>query len=242
MNQLALMTGVDIPIGELQITLHQPSIKEISLIGETEFFSGLSCLCIDKNTLSNQDKSLLGTSTNFQIFMAVMSSPQEIEKKQQTLQVLMLLFPEYKVFFTPLSLVISKDSETHTIDDSNFSILQKILKSVFCLNGGRDGLPEYNPKGKRAQEIAEKLMRGRQRTAEEKAKNGGGSMLAQYLSVITVGIQSMSLDRAMMLTVYQIYDLIERYSRYTNWDIDIKSRLAGAKMDSDPPNWMENIH
>ena len=30
--RLALMTGVDIPIQELQLILHQPTIKEISLM------------------------------------------------------------------------------------------------------------------------------------------------------------------------------------------------------------------
>ena len=32
--RLALMTGVDIPVPELQIAIHQPTIEEISLIGE----------------------------------------------------------------------------------------------------------------------------------------------------------------------------------------------------------------
>ena len=75
-------------------------------------------------------------------------------------------------------------------------------------------------------------MRGRQRAAEQNAKSDGGSTLAQYLSVITVGISSMSLNDAMNLTIYQLYDLVERYSRYINWDIDIRSRLAGAKGES----------
>ena len=42
--KLALMTGVDIPIPECQITLHQPTIKEISMIGEEDFFIGVQCL------------------------------------------------------------------------------------------------------------------------------------------------------------------------------------------------------
>jgi hypothetical protein len=41
----------------------------------------------------------------------------------------------------------------------------------------------------------------------------------------------MSLSEAMKLTMYQMYDLMERYSLYMNWDIDIRSRLAGAKPD-----------
>jgi hypothetical protein len=44
------------------------------------------------------------------------------------------------------------------------------------------------------------------------------------------------------LTMYQIYDLMERYSLYTNWDLDIRSRLAGGKPDSKPDNWMKIIH
>jgi hypothetical protein len=46
----------------------------------------------------------------------------------------------------------------------------------------------------------------------------------------------------MNLTIFQLYDLIERYSLYINWDIDIRSRLAGAKAEGQPDNWMKNIH
>ena len=56
--RLALVTGVDIPIPSCQLVVHQPSIKEISMIGETDFFVGVQCLNIDKNLL-NQDKSII---------------------------------------------------------------------------------------------------------------------------------------------------------------------------------------
>jgi hypothetical protein len=52
----------------------------------------------------------------------------------------------------------------------------------------------------------------------------------------------MSLNDAINLTLYQFYDLIERYSLYINWDIDIRSRMAGAKGDKPIENWMKNIH
>lgn len=35
---LALFTGVDIPVPELQIIIHQPTIKEISMVGEKPFY------------------------------------------------------------------------------------------------------------------------------------------------------------------------------------------------------------
>ena len=73
--RLALMTGIDIPIPELQTVIHQPSIKEISMIGEQDFFIGIQLLCINKN-IYVQDESLLANTTNFQIFMAMMNEKQ----------------------------------------------------------------------------------------------------------------------------------------------------------------------
>jgi hypothetical protein len=32
--RLALMTGIDIPISEINMSVHQPTLKEISYIGE----------------------------------------------------------------------------------------------------------------------------------------------------------------------------------------------------------------
>lgn len=39
--RLALMSGIDIPVPECQLTIHQPRLKEIALIGESDFFSGI---------------------------------------------------------------------------------------------------------------------------------------------------------------------------------------------------------
>jgi hypothetical protein len=99
----------------------------------------------------------------------------------------------------------------------------------------------FNPANDEARAIAEKLMRGRQRVA---AQNGSSNsdVFSQYISILTVGLNSMSLQDMMNLTMFQLYDLIERYSLYVNWDIDIRSRLAGGKPDKTPDNWMKNIH
>jgi hypothetical protein len=59
---------------------------------------------------------------------------------------------------------------------------------------------------------------------------------------MTIGINSMSLADCLNLTLYQLLDLVERYSLYVNWDIDIRARLAGASPDDSPENWMKNIH
>ena len=81
----------------------------------------------------------------------------------------------------------------------------------------------------------------RKRVAELNG-SADASIFSQYLSILTIGLSSMSLQELMELTMFQLYDLVERYQLYINWDIDIKSRLAGAKPDERPENWMKNIH
>lgn len=239
-TRLALMCGTDFPVPECQLTIHQPRIKEIALIGEADFFSGIQCLCLNK-TMFVQDETLLETTNNFQIFMTVMSEKEAIEKKVAVQQVCTLMFPQFKVAFTPRSMLFMGDGQTITIDENNFEFLQAAITSICCLKTGPMDQQSFNPANEQAKKIADKLMRGRQRVAAQKGESNT-SLFSQYLSTITVGINSMSLQDAMDLTMFQLYDLVERYMLYLNWDMDIRSRLAGAKPDSQPENWMKNIH
>ena len=240
-NRLALMTGIDIPIPECKLIVHQPTLTDIAFIGETDFFVGMQCLCISKNMVV-QDESLLESTNNFQIFMTVMSQNETKDKKEATMQVFSLLFPNYKVMVTPRSLIFSSKGETTTVDENNFEILQNVLKEIFCFNTGPMDQQAFNPGDAKSREIAQKLMRGRQRVAAQQQSHGdSGSAFSKYISILTIGAHIDFLC-AMKLTMFQLYDLIERYYLYTNWDIDVKTRLAGGKPDSKPDDWMKSIH
>lgn len=238
--RLAMICGTDLPLPQFQITIHQPRIEEISLIGENIYFTGAQCLTLSKNMFVIQGKEALGDITNFQIFMMVMSDKEAKDKKDATLQTLQLLLPEYKVLITPRSLVLSSDNGNITIDENNFDDFQNILKLVFCSKNGPMDQQSFNPQGNKAQEIAQKLMRGRDRIAKEKNATNS-STITQYLSILTVGLH-LSLNVLKTYTLFQLYDLIERYGLYSDWDIDIRSRLAGGKPDNHPENWMKNLH
>lgn len=239
-NRLALMCGTDIPVPECQIVIHQPRLKEISYIGETDFFTGIQYLCLNKSMFV-KDESALEDISNFQIFMTIMSEKETIEKKKAVQQVFTLIFPDYKVFLTPRSITISQGQETFLIDENNFEYLQAALSDICCLKTGPMDQQSFNPHDAKAREIAEKLMRGRQRVAAQKGETNI-SIFTQYLSILTVGLGSMSLKDLSDLTMYQLYDLVERYMLYVNWDMDVRCRLAGGKPDSQPDNWMKNIH
>ena len=238
--RLALMTGSDIPIPECQLTIHQPTLKEISLIGEDIFFKAVQCLTLNKSMFV-QDKDVLESINNFQIFMTIMSEKETVDKKEAVKQLFLIIFPQYHVMFTPQSLIFTKsESDNVIVDENNFDFLQRAMRAVFCSKDGPMDQQAFNPANAKAQEIAQKLMRGRQRVAEQNG-SAQASIFSQYLSALSIGIHVSLLDLE-NYTMFQLLDSLERYSLYTNWDIDIRSRLAGAKVDKQPDNWMKNIH
>lgn len=239
--RLSLICGTDILIPECNLVAHQPRIKEISFIGESDFFIGAQTLCLHK-TMFIEDKTILDSINNFQIFMTIMLQDETKDKKANILNVLNLLFPSYKVNVTPNSLLFIKEGVPPiTVDGNNFEALQEVLRLIFCMHNGPMDQQAFNPANDKAREIAQKLMRGRQRVAAQNG-NSNVSVFSQYMSILTIGLGSMSLQDLTNLTMFQLYDLMERYTLYTAWDLDVRQRLAGGKPEGTPDNWMKNIH
>lgn len=248
---LQLMTGVDIPAPEFETIIHQPSIIEISRVGELAYFSAIQTLCFNKKVLmadNSQGSSSLANMSDFQIFMTLVSdqrSDPDGKLKNNLVNALTLHFPYYIMQFLPNGLYFNnvRDKKNFVVDENNFTIFQDYVKQVSGVasaTGGENS--NFNPVNEKAAAIAAKLMRGRSRVAQQKGEGTTNGVLARYASILTVGLQSMSLKDCLELTVFQLYDLIERYGLYVGWDIDIRSRLAGGKPDSKPDDWMKGIH
>ena len=107
----ALICGIDLPIPECQLVVHQPTISEIAFIGEADFFIGVQALCLYKSMFV-EDKTLSDDITNFQIFMTIMMDKESKKQKNAVNMVLKLCFPEYKVLITPNSLIFNKEGQS----------------------------------------------------------------------------------------------------------------------------------
>ena len=187
-----------------------------------------------------QDESVLDKVNNFQIFMTVMNDKTTADKKAAVKKVLSLLLPKNTVLITPKSITVNSQDGSSMIDEDNFEYLQEALKLIFCAKTGPMNQQAFNPANAKAKEIADKLMRGRQRVAQQKGEINA-SVFSQYLSILTIGLH-IPITELLKTTMFQLYDLMERYTLYINWDIDIRSRLAGGKPENQPENWMKNIH
>lgn len=243
--KLALMAGIDIPIPEFQLVVHVPIVKDIAYMGEREFFTAVQYICLEKEFFL-QDKTLLKTMSNFQVLMKVLGQTQDKEKKSIISTLLTILFPGYKPVITPRSIVLNPIDETGNtvmLDDNNFEMFKGILKEILCVNNlfQRDNIV-YNPKGQLATEIANKLMKGRLKAAELKSKKQSGeSVLVRYISILSVaGVAS--LKDCLEYNIFQIFDLIERYTAFVEWDTDLKIRLQGGKPDKEVESWMRDLH
>ena len=203
---LALFTGVDIPIPECGIIVHQPTIKEISMIGEKQFLTGAQMLCIDKDSLKQDGKDLSNTS-NFQVFMTIISAEEMKETKAAIIEAMSLIVPNSKITFTPRSLLLNYNGTNIIIDEGNFEYFQDILRQVFCLKKKEE---EFNPANAAAARIAEKIKKGRQKVARLKGDDVG-SIYARYISALAIGLH-LPLDSLINYTIYQIQDLLERFS------------------------------
>ena len=58
-NDLLLLSGNDIPFYGAQVSIHQPTIKEIAYIGEEAFYTGCEFLRFSKDKLTEEDRNSL---------------------------------------------------------------------------------------------------------------------------------------------------------------------------------------
>ena len=244
---LALMTGIDIPIPELQVVIHQPRITEIAYMGEDEFFQAAQYICLQKESLIS-DETVLENLTNFQVLMKVIEQQSTSERKIALITLLSLLFPDYQVMITPNSIMLRnrESGETKLIDKDNFQFLQEKVARILCLSSllsGDNVVYNVKPGNKKAQKIRDKIMTGRRKVAEIKSKESKKeSILSRYISILTIGNNSMTLQDYCNCTIYQLFDLVERFNLYIDWDIDLRVRLTGTKPKKEVENWMKPIH
>jgi len=232
---LALFTGVDIPIEECELIIHQPNFIEISMIGEKRFLSGVQVLTIDKQMF--KDGNDLSNTSNFQIFMTIMNREEGKKSKKMVIDALSLIIPNAKVNITPRSLLLNYDGKTIIIDEGNFEYFQNVLRQVFCIDIDKE---DFNPANAQAAAIAEKIKKAKAKVAHLKGEDVG-SVYARYISALSIGLK-IPIKDLIVCTIYQIRDMLERFSLWTSWDIDIRSRLAGADAKGKPEDWMRNIH
>ena len=240
-NELLLLSGNDIPFIEAQITIHQPTIKEIAYIGEEAFFTGCELINFSKNILPEQDKVNLEDKTNFDILIAILRERNAVMQRNRNCveMVLALIFPWYTIDITSDAIVLEKEEERHLINNDNFETFKTIFNMMFSFS--KDETRDYNPSGDLAKQIAEKLKKRHQKLAELKEGKKKIDILSRYVSILAVG-EHKDMNSLLNLSVYQLFDEFERFKLKMSYDIYLQAKMAGAKDLKEIEDWMKDIH
>ena len=246
-DSLTLISGIDVPIPEIGVNIHQPTIREIAYIGEKSFYEAAQTIIIQKedfiNRLENitqEDKTALSLMSNFEIFLKLVEANPLSSTKVQML--LSLLFPDFNSSIEERFIFLAnpKEQKSILINDSTFEILQEVITTILCLQSGNTK-EEFNPQGDRAREIAEKIKRGRERAARLKGeKKQQSNFLSKYISGLGIGTNTLNIHNVLDLTLYQLLNQLERYGLYTQYNISIQAKMAGAK-DVEDVDWLKDI-
>lgn len=240
-NELLLLSGNDIPFIEAQVTIHQPTIKEIAYIGEEAFFTGCELINFSKNILPEQDKMNLEDKTNFDILIAILRERNAVMQRNRNCveMVLALIFPWYTIDIASDAIVLEKEEERHLINNDNFETFKTIFNMMFSFS--KDESRDYNPSGEVAKRIAEKLKQRHQKLAELKEGKQKIDILSRYVSILAVG-EHKDMNSLLNLSVYQLFDEFERFKLKMSYDIYFQAKMAGAKDLKEVEDWMKDIH
>lgn len=241
LNHLTLLAGVDIPFIEAQISMHQPSLKEIGFIGEQAFYAGCGILNFSKESLSPEDRVHLQHLSDFEVLMSLLMT-NSVEMKQNkinAIMVLSLLFPEYEIHFSSKEITLKKEDEIRSINSYNFEKFKEIISAMFCLSG-KGSEEDYNPGGQKAREIAEKLKKRKQVLASQ-AGEQNSSMLNRIISILAIGLR-LDINSVLNYTIYQLFDQYDRFELHEANDVHLKAQLAGARDLDEIENWRKDLH
>lgn len=96
----------------------------------------------------------------------------------------------------------------------------------------------------KAQEILNKLARGRQQANSLKSSSGGedSTTLADIIGSMAVAIPGLNMLNIWDLTYYAFQDQFQRYQQKDAHDTNLRSALAGAKVPKDKlKSWIRPI-
>ena len=240
-DPLLLRTGQDIYFPEGNFYLHQPTISEIALFGQNRYHLILKILVTPLDQLFSKDKIDLNGITRFDVIMSMIKEQQSFELAFRTFLVLMIPNINFIDFHADRILLLSKDSEnkiiSYVIDKSIFDAMIPYIADI--LNAEETvAHQEFNPVNKRAAEIAEKIMRWREKVNGKAGGKSNFSLLDYYCDVVcTLGFTQQEINK---MTIVQVVRLFNIYKRKVIYDEYFQVGLvAGHKNEDEPmPHWL----
>lgn len=239
LDDLQTISGIDIPVEGLGLTIHQPRINEIAILGQHNYFIALQVFRLNKQMLKVQTPE----ATDWAIFcQSVDQKITGIKSTRALVTNFLQLFMKDKIMIGPRSLIVTTPEGIVNIEPEDFPKFQQLISNVGGASILQPQEETFNPKNRRAAEIAEKMKKARSRLAKVKTAESGipqeaEGFLARYVRAVAT-VTANSLEQVSNMTLHQLTTVMQTYLAWEAYDLEIKSRLAGAKSDKQLVHWM----
>jgi hypothetical protein len=231
-DKLKLMSGVPIALHELGLSINQPKLKDIALMGEADFFKNISYFLVSKTKLNIPIEV-----SDFDLFMYFINQDESLQASISDIFILIIDGLESIKFYDSFIIVNALGHEC-IIDEPKFLIIKETLIQIFCLES-QGKTSDLNPANKLAQEIADKLKKRQQQLSAESPKQQS-DIFSDLISILSIGTNALSIEDCLNLTVFQIYNLIKRFTMYQEHNRQIQALIQGAK-DIELVEWTKQI-
>lgn len=245
-DTLKLLRGKVIKIdnvGELKPII----VDEVVDIGEKQFYKYLNNLCFDVDDLQlgfeEKQRIVNEKITTFQILVS--GCYHDLEHLQLILKALKFFFKNDVCFLREYGIFFFGDfEESLFITSDNYELIKSILK---LQNGiSKNEFEDENPNDERTKLLLEKRKKAREKLAKAKAKNNNGESeplsFADIVSIMCSNANGVTNENVWYMNFYFFQDQFQRMKLIEDYDINIKSILAGANPDEiDVKHYMSHI-
>lgn len=253
MAKLEVLTGAPIPLISLGLSVKQPTIKEISLIGEDFYFMAVGVFGqsdrelfmsrLDNDGLTEQEirerdmQLSIQMSTDYSVFQYYVSSIQEIRIAIESL--FYVIFPELSnVEWLPrIGVQLCFGENSKILTEESFAELKNIITTVFDYSNQAEQEKAYNPANKMASDIAEKIkkakeIRSRQRPDSQKSE----SVLADICTIVSA-VNNIPITEVIDYTYPQLSIMYERCTLLQGYTNQIRMGAFGGIKEEDVIDW-----
>lgn len=220
--------------------MRTPRAKEILMLGETKYLIALQIFQMNKKSLKIQSPQV----TNWMIFTKALNQKIEGVSNVRTLMTSFLqLFFINKIIIGPASIIIQDGDQIKNIEQEDFDGFQEIICYLGCSFLFKAQEETFNPRNKLAAEIAEKMKKARARLAKVKAAENGTlgkpdkGLLYRYIKFVSTATPN-TMEQTVNMTLFQLHTLTQTGLAREAYDIEIRSRLMGAKGDKEIEHWL----
>lgn len=245
-DELKLLAGVPYEIEGFKA--HCPTIRDIMEIGESEYQTYLGALSLGVNSLDIREDNASSEYDDLEdidvIFLVIYND--EYYKNTFLKALRFFLKDDFNVSLSEDGLIIyaGRIEEEKYLSRNTLEYVLNIIKIQNCIIN-KDNIADENPSDERAKRILEKMKEAREKLAKVKNKNGDGSdtlSFSDLVSILCSNGNGINPFNVWDLNIYMFNNQFNRMKMLEDYDINIRSLLAGADSEKiDLKHWMSKI-